>query len=45
MLENIMKSQVHRTKQTAEKKMSYNYLILCFTLIHGNLTVNTTYSV
>jgi hypothetical protein len=41
MLENIMISQqVHGTKQTGGKKISYNLLILCFILIHGNLTLN-----
>jgi len=41
MLESIMTSQqVCGTKQTAEKKISYNLFILCLTLILGNLTLN-----
>jgi hypothetical protein len=43
MLENVMISlQVCGTKQAAEKKMSYNLLNLCLTLILGNLTLNIT---
>ena len=41
MLEDVVTSQqVRGTKQTAEKKIPYNLLILYFTLIHGNLTLN-----
>jgi hypothetical protein len=39
MLENVMTLQkVRGTKQTSEKKISYNLLIICFTEIRGNLT-------
>ena len=40
MLEHIMKSEVNGTKQTADKKISYNLLIISFTIIHDNLTLN-----